>query len=59
MKKFILNFSMFTMLVVSMTSCVTTNKGFQSSPVVSRNVNLDPIKADIKVDEEKKIDNSA
>jgi hypothetical protein len=55
MKKFILSFSMFTMLMVSMTSCVTTNKGFQSSPVVSRNVNLDPIKADIKVDEEKKI----
>lgn len=36
-------------------SCVTTNKGFQSSPVISRNVQLDPIKADIKVDESKKI----
>ncbi len=46
---------MFTILMVSMTSCVITNKGFQSSPVVSRNVYLDPIKADIKVDEEKKI----
>lgn len=38
-----------------MTSCVTTNRGFQSSPVVSRNVELDPIKADIKVDEKTKI----
>ena len=38
-----------------MTSCVTTNKGFQSSPVISRNVQLDPIKADIKVDEKTKL----
>ncbi len=38
-----------------MTSCVSTNKGFQSSPVISRNVNLDPIKADIKVDEKNKL----
>lgn len=38
-----------------MTSCVSTNRGFQSSPVVSRNVQLDPIKADIKVDEKSKI----
>jgi hypothetical protein len=37
------------------TSCVSTNRGFQSSPVVSRNVQLDPIKADIKVNEESKI----
>ena len=45
------------LLVGSMliTSCVSTNRGFQSSPVVSRNVELDPIKADIKVDEKSKI----
>lgn len=36
-------------------SCITTNKSFQSSPVVSRKVELDPIKADIKVDESKKL----
>jgi len=41
--------------LVFMTSCVTTKKGFQSSPVISRNVQLDPIKADIKVDEENKL----
>jgi len=29
------------------TVCTSTNKGFQSSPVVYRNVQLDPIKADI------------
>jgi hypothetical protein len=38
-----------------MTSCVTTNKGFQSSPVISRNVELDPIKADIRVDDKTKL----
>ena len=38
-----------------MTSCLTTNRGFQSSPVISRNVELDPIKADIKVDEKTKL----
>jgi hypothetical protein len=40
---------------IVMTSCVSTNRGFQSSPVISRNVQLDPIKADIKVDEKSKI----
>ena len=38
-----------------MTSCVSTNTGFQSSPVIARNVQLDPIKADIKVDEKNKL----
>lgn len=40
---------------ILLTSCVSTNKGFQSSPVLSRNVELDPVKADIKVDEKSKI----
>jgi hypothetical protein len=39
----------------AMASCVATNKGFQSSPVVSREVQLDPIKADIKVNESNKL----
>lgn len=45
------------MLVGSMlmTSCTSTNRGFQSSPVISRNVELDPIKADIQVDEKTKL----
>jgi hypothetical protein len=34
---------------------MSTNRGFQSSPVLARNVELDPIKADIKVDETKKL----
>jgi hypothetical protein len=38
-----------------MTSCTSTNRGFQSSPVISRNVELDPIKADIQVDEKTKL----
>ncbi len=42
-------------LAIFFTSCVTTNKGFQSSPVISRNVMLDPIKADIKVNETAKL----
>lgn len=46
-----------TLLITStlFTSCSTTNKGIQSSPVISRNVHLDPIKADIKVDNENKL----
>ena len=40
---------------LTLTNCVTTNRGFQSSPVVSRNVQLDPIKADIKVNESTKL----
>jgi hypothetical protein len=39
----------------TLASCVATNKGFQSSPVVSREVQLDPIKADIKVNESTKL----
>ena len=39
----------------TLASCVSTNKGFQSSPVVSREVQLDPIKADIKVNEATKL----
>jgi hypothetical protein len=36
-------------------SCVTTNQGFQSAPVISRSVDIDPIKADIVVDQESKL----
>ena len=39
----------------SFQSCKSTSKGYQSSTVMSRNVQLDPIKADIKVDETKKL----
>ena len=49
----------FTILTLAalctLASCVSTNKGFQSSPVVSREVQLDPIKADIKVNETTKL----
>jgi len=40
---------------MSLTSCMSTNKGFQSSPVVARKVKLDPIRADIDVDEKTKL----
>lgn len=43
------------MLTLSMTSCVSTNKGFQSTPVIARAVQLDPIKADINVDMDQKL----
>ncbi len=42
-------------LGMTLISCVTTNRGFQSSPVLARNVNLDPIKADIVVNEKDKL----
>ena len=44
-----------TAATLSISSCISTHKGFQSSPVVSRNVELDPIKADIKVNETSKL----
>jgi len=55
MKRKLLFLSAIALLSLNFTACVSTNKGFQSSPVISRNVNLDPIKADIKVDEERKL----
>lgn len=41
------------------TSCSSSLKSFQSSPVSSRNVDLDPIKADILVNEENKLSGSS
>jgi len=41
--------------VLLFSSCLSTRKGYQSLPVISRNVTLDPIKADITVDESKKL----
>jgi hypothetical protein len=55
MKKLMTIYGAVLFSTLLMTSCVSTNRGFQSSPVVSRNVELDPIKADIKVDEKTKI----
>ena len=43
------------LLAIFFASCTTTNKGFQSSPVISRNVQLDPIKADLEVNESVKL----
>jgi hypothetical protein len=43
------------LLTIFFASCTTTNKGFQSSPVISRNVQLDPIKADLEVNESVKL----
>ena len=43
------------LVISSLTSCISGNKGFQSSPVVARDVQLDPIKADINVDTKKKL----
>ena len=48
-----LAFKFLLVAVISLSSCVSTNKGFQSSPVVTRNVDIDPIKADIKVESKK------
>lgn len=42
-------------VVFAFNSCKSTSKGYQSSPVISRDVDLDPIKADIQVDETKKL----
>lgn len=55
MKKNLLTITLIAAVMLSFSSCISTNKGFQSSPVVSRNVQLDPIKADLKVDEKTKL----
>ena len=55
MKKTISNFVLICSIAIFFTSCVSTNKGFQSSQFISRNVQLDPIKADIKVNETTKL----
>jgi len=55
MKKTLTTLVLFCFVAILFTSCVSINKGFQSSPIVSRNVQLDPIKADIKVNETTKL----
>ncbi|MFC2114033.1 hypothetical protein ACFLRI_01645 [Bacteroidota bacterium] len=55
MKNTTAKFLALILVILSFTSCVTTNRGFQSSPVISRNVQLDPIKADIVVNENTKL----
>ena len=55
MKKIMTIFGALLVGTMLITSCVSTNKGFQSSPVISRNVQLDPIKADIEVNESNKL----
>jgi hypothetical protein len=51
----IFRFTVILFAVGLLSSCTSTNKGFQSSPVISRNVTLDPIKADISVNEANKL----
>ena len=55
MKKNGLRLSLILLITFALTSCVTTNRGYQSSPVISRNVQLDPIKADITVNQTAKL----
>lgn len=54
--KRILSGLLITGVALSITSCgVTKSKGVQSSPVISRSVQLDPIKADIIIDENQRL----
>ena len=55
MKKTIFILSLLIVGSSVMTSCSSTSKAFQSAPVISRSVTLDPIKADIEVDQSKKL----
>ena len=55
MKKSLLKFSFIFAALVFLSSCSTTNRAYQSSTIPARNVELDPIKADIKVDNSKKL----
>ena len=55
MKKSIITIILVSLVLSIFSSCISTNKGFQSSPVISRYVHLDPIKADIEVEDGKKL----
>ena len=55
MKKIVTILIMICSIAIFFNSCVSTNKGYQSSRVIARNVELDPIKADIKVNETTKL----
>ena len=55
MKSIITNAIILSIAAISFSSCVSTRRGFQSSPVISRDVALDPIKADINVDDSKRL----
>lgn len=45
--------------IITLASCSSTQTAFDSSPVNSKSVDLDPIKADIKIDESSKIKGSS
>jgi hypothetical protein len=55
MKKSLLKFSFIFAALIFFSSCTTTSRAFQSSTIPAKNVELDPIKADIKVDNSKKL----
>jgi hypothetical protein len=60
MFKHLLKVTVLAASVLAMTSCgVTQNTATHSSPVRSRAVNLDPIKADININEEEKLSGSS
>ena len=46
-------------LCIALTSCSSTQTAFDSSPVNSKSIDLDPIKADINIDESAKIKGSS
>ena len=45
--------------IITLASCSSTQTAFDSSPVNSKSVDLDPIKADINIDESSKIKGSS
>jgi hypothetical protein len=55
MKKNTTKFLLICLAGVLATSCAVTNAGYQSAPVLLRPVDLDPIKADIVVNETEKL----
>ena len=50
-----IGFFLMALGLLTLNSCSTTNKAFQSSPVINRNVEIDPIKADIEIDDKVKL----
>jgi len=50
---------LFGIIALCLSSCISTHKGYQSSPIIARDVTLDPIKADITVYENNKLRSSS
>lgn len=48
--------SIIVSLMVLLNSCITTNKGYQSATVITRDIMTNPIKVDVEVNEKERLE---